>query len=407
MSKLHKRRTWQALIFGINFLLILVTAAFPHMPNSSLKWSIFNRLNLAAEMNIAVWWASSLLLLVGIVAYELSNRDLYSKMAWMILAIVFSLLSFDEMGSIHERIGNLTIGLAVYVCMALLVGSALVLAIWVLWRNKHDRYGLLIILTGMALILSAAPNEYLEQHVHFPSYLLGARVAFEEGLELFGTFACLIGITRCWAASRLRGLPLGFFSGIESATSLKKILLTGFVIHVGIAWISVHYIEIGYQGNPAVWFFMAIFYCLAVVFFLEARKKIFPSGFVYLLVGGYFMTLSASSMYFTLQAPSSLFRGLGLFGNPNLLLGFQLLIAVGLNFLVRRGFSWSALIQFFTVAIVLGWSFYLNNEFVTYLASGLFSLVLAVRFLPVTMVENNSQLDATLSGGASSTGSRA
>ena len=390
MSRRHRRRTWQALIFGINLLLILDTAVFPYVLESSLKWTILSRLNLGSEMNMAVWWAAGLLLLVGIIAYEFSNRDLDSKKAWVVLAILFFLFSFDEIGSIHERVGNLTIGLAVYILMALMAGSALVLASWVLWKNNHDRYGLMLLLTGIALLMSAAPNEYIEHHVHFPPQLWGARVAFEEGLELSGTFICLIGITRCWAASRLQGSRVGFLSEIGSSSYFNKIFLAGFVLHLVIAWISVHYIEIGYRGNPAVWYFMAIFYFLSAAFFLEAGKKTLPMSFLYLLVGGYFMTLSAGSLYFIFQTPASLFRELGLFGDPNVLLGVQLPIIVGLNYVLRRRFSRSTWIQFSAVAIVLACSLYLENQFFLHVASGFFSLVTANLLFPTGSVIKQS-----------------
>ena len=382
---------WQVLVFAINLFLILVTAILPYMGNSFLKWGVLNRLNLGTEMNLAVWWSGSLMLLVGIIAYELSNWDIYSRSAWVILAILFSLLSLDEIGSIHERVGNLIVGLAAYLMIALLAGSALILASWILWKNKRDRYGLMLLLSGIAFLVSAAPNEYIEHHVLWPDYLLGPRTAFEEGLEISGALLCLIGITRYRTTDQLGRIGLVSLFAIGSSTSAKKILLAGFVLHIGIAWISAYYIEIGPRGDPAVWYFMAIFNFLAVTFFLKAKKKPL-TYFTHLLAAGYFMALSAGSMYSIHQTPTSIFHQLGPFGNPNILMGFQLLIAVVVYFLLIGGFSWRGLFLFFTVALALGASLYLDHQFVTYIASGFFALVTAILFLQPAKAEINNLL---------------
>src|SRR5688500_6684607 len=123
MTTLYKRMGLPSLAFAINLLLILATAILLYMVSSSLTWNVFNRLNLGAKVNLAVWWSGSLMLLGGIIAYELSHWDVDARSAWVILAILFSLLSLDEIGSIHERVRDLTLGLSVYILIALLAGS--------------------------------------------------------------------------------------------------------------------------------------------------------------------------------------------------------------------------------------------------------------------------------------------
>lgn len=390
MITLHKKMGWPSWVFAINLFLILVTAILPYMRSSSLKWSVFNRLNLANEMNLAVWWSASLILLVAIIAYELSKWDVDSRSAWVILAILFCLLSLDEIGSIHERVGNLALGQPAYILTAVLAGSALSVASWILWKKKSDRSGLVLLLTGIALLVSAVPNEYLEHHVSWPNYLQGPRSAFEEGLEISGALVCLIGIARYRTVDQLRRMRPESLSAIGLPTSTKKILWAGFVLHIEIAWISTHSIEIAHRGNPAIWYFMAIFYFLAFTYFLKAREKQPSTNFTHLLTSGNFLALSAGSVYSIYQTSTSIFDQLGPLANPNILLGFQLLIALVVYFLLMRGFSWKGLFPFFTVALALGASLYLNNQFVTYVASGYFALITASLFLQSAKAEINN-----------------
>jgi hypothetical protein len=379
MNKLRELMTWQYWIFGINLLLILVTAVFPYVPDGFLKWGILNRLNLAGEMNLAVWWSGGLLLQCGIDAFQLSHWDVDSRRAWMIIAVIFSLLSFDEIGSIHERIGNLTVGSTAYLIIALVAGSALLFASWILWKNKQDRKGLVLLLVGIAMLASAAPNEYLEHVLVWPGYLAGPRIAFEEGLEVSGILVCLMGIARFQPADKSRGSIVGFIPGFNHLPHIKKVLWIGFVLHIGIAWITAHYIDIGYRGNPAIWYLMAAFYLLALSYFLKWKNG--SLFIVHLLVSGYCMALSTGTMYFILPNSDSRFQNVWLF-DINVRHSIQLIFVFTLYLLLMRKITWRILIQFCAMAIALGSIWYLDDQFTVYAVLGFFSLMTAILFLP-------------------------
>jgi hypothetical protein len=385
MDKILKLMNWRTLILAVNLLLILDTGVFPYVHDGSLKWRLLVYLSLAGEMNIAVWWSSSLLLLSGLVSYHISSWDVDSKHAWVTMSFLFFFLSMDEIGSIHERVGNLSVGTVAYIVIAMIAGSALMYSIWVLWKNKSDKRGLLLLLLGIALLVTAAPNEYLEHHLDWPSYLTGPRTAFEAGLELLGAFVCLSSIARFDSVNEIRNL--GLSSSEKKRTG--NILIAGFVFHLGMAWISAHYIEIGFRGNPAVWYFMAVFMALAIFFLLKAANVAGANFIIYLLNFCYFTILSISSLFFILPNPSSTFDKLGLIANPNMILTFQLLLIFVLYLALVRKLTGREIILFLVVVCTLGLGWYAGDQFVIYMATGVFSLVTATLFISNTKALSN------------------
>ena len=362
---------------GISLLLILATAVFPYIHDGFLKWRILAYLNLAWEMNIAVWWSGSLLFLSGLLAYQISSWDTDSKQAWMALTLLFFFLSMDEIGSIHERVGNLDIGSTAYAVIAIIAASALLFSVWILWKTKSDKKGLIFLLMGMVMMVSAVPNEYLEHHFDWPHSLAGPRDAFEEGLELIGAFVCLTSIARFQAADRLQS----FTAGSGEKTKTAKVVLVGFGLHVATAWISAYHIEIGFRGNPAIWYVMAVFVALAFFFLLKAVNVTGSSFILYLFTACYFTMVSIGSIYLILPNPNSKLDQLGLIGNPNVILAIQLLIVFMLYFLHARMVTRKEIALFLGGLFPLWVNWYADSQFGTYIVAGTFSLVTASLFL--------------------------
>ena len=383
-------------ILGINLLFILVTLVFPYVLDGFLKWNILPRFNLADEMNFAAWWSSYLLLVCGITAYQNSNWDFDSRIAWTIVALLFCFLSLDEIGSLHERIGNLPIGFLAYLTIALFSGLSLAIAIWILWKNKPKKNGVILILVGVALLVSAAPNEYLEQHVALPNYLIGPRVAFEEGLEIMGAFIILMGIAKYQPVNKLLDPSAGVIPSLGPVTKLRCVLFAGFLVHIGLAWITVEHIEIGFRGNPAVWFFMAIFGLLSYSSLLVSWNAQRSDRFSYFIVFCCFLLLSASSVYFVSPKSSSILHNFGILASTNVLLAFLLILIFILYYLVVRKFNYTVFILFLSVFVSIIWGLSSNDQFVTYVVSGFFSLVVATLFLSnsknIRSLETHSEL---------------
>ena len=377
MPKILKQMNWRLVVLGISLLLILATAVFPYIHDGFLKWRILAYLNLAWEMNIAVWWSGNLLFVSGLLAYQISSWDTDSKHAWIALTLLFFFLSIDEIGSIHERVGNLDIGSTAYAIIAIIAASALLYSVWVLWKTKSDKQGLIFLLMGIALMVSAAPNEYMEHHFDWPHYLVGPRDAFEEGLELIGAFVCLTSIARYQAADKLQS----FTAGSGEKTKTAKVVLVGFCLHVATSWISAFHIEIGFRGNPAIWYVMAVFVALAFFFLLKAVNATGSSFILYLFTACYFTVVSISSMYFILPNPNRELDQLGLIGNPNVILALQLLLVFMLYFIHTRMFTRKEITLFLGGVFALWLNWYADSQFGIYILAGTFSLVTASLFL--------------------------
>ncbi len=321
----------------------------------------------------------SLLLLCGIFAYLLSTRDHDSKYAWYIFSIIFTFFSFDELGSIHERVGNLDFGLHLYVITGLILGFGVLFSLKTLLKNKQDKRGVLLLLIGLALIVSAAPNEYLEHRINWPYSLIGPRLAFEEGLELIGTFICLLGITRYISITKIKGIEEKRIARSDDISKIIKVIAIGFVFNFVVAWITTNYIVIGPRGNPATWFFMAVFFLLAIYYFLKAVND---RLLVHLLAGGYFMSLSGASIYFLHPLNTSVLHNYWLLANPIVVLACQLGFLTIFYLLLKGKLNWRDTAKFASVVIALGLSWYIKDQFFHYVTFSFFSLMVAIQLLP-------------------------
>jgi hypothetical protein len=373
---------WWVWILGINLLFILFTDVFPYIENSYLKWNIVNHFNLAGEMNLAAWWSGSLLLLCGILAYQNSTSMFDLKNEWLLLAIAFSLLSFDEIGSLHERISNISVGLYILLIAGLIGGGAYGYVCWMLWKRGQNKKGVLFLIVGAALFASAAPNEYLEHHVDWPYYLEGARVAFEEGLEITGMLVCLIGIAGFQKFQNGKASDTHFLLNSEQSKRLQSVLTIAFFLHIGISWIVSHNMTIEFRGNPAVWYFMAVFFLLAVTYGWKMLFDRQDYNYSHIFLVGYFLVLSAGSLYFIFPRFNSKLHELWFLADANVFLGCQLILLFFIYILFFKQITRKSIFFFFALAFTLVGSYYLNELFVMYVVSGLFALVNAYMFLP-------------------------
>jgi hypothetical protein len=376
------RLRWPRCIFGINLFFVFATAMFPYVHDSAFKWNVVNHFNLAAEMNLGAWWSSSLLLLCAIIAYQLSAQYSELRGAWLVLALIFTVLSFDEFGSVHERASNTSSGTLALLVAGILFGIGTIWSGSRLWRHKQDRRALIELIVGMALLASAAPNEWLEHRLNWPYYAQGVRVATEEGLEITGMLISLHGLTRyrLTPSSRPSLAEIGLDTGL--AVRLKEVMVFVFLLHLGTAWIVDRYISLDYRGNPAVWYVMA---ALLIVALAHGWKSITgpPSGSIAgMVLFGYFLTLSAGSAYFVLPRSNSKLHDLWLLSDPNILLECQVVVLVLLYVFAWKRISVTTILVFVTMALVLALSWFLAHQSMVYAVSGLFALTVAWLFLP-------------------------
>ena len=219
---------------------------------SAVKY-ILVQFHLSNEMVIASWYSSMLLLLTASAAFLCfltdqrtilrSNKNYFLKHGWFAITLIFTLLSADELGSYHERIGmipalNLLDDTATGWVRALAIPIGLV-AIYILWfswkRLKRNPLVFSFMLLGlfayllnpfleeaeMALLDSSMGTPALKQHDLF--------ILIEEGAELFGTL--------CFFSAAIIYLTWKTRQGSKAATKapLQKGLIIPFkTVFVGV-----------------------------------------------------------------------------------------------------------------------------------------------------------------------------
>lgn len=209
----------------VNVLLIATTMVFSLLVGTNavdweaaasfVKYDLL-ALSLASENTLATWYSSMLFLSVAVAATACYARDeaavssgegRRSTVGWLILAVAFLTLSLDEMGSIHERLGEIssltggerTLGWVVVLAVPIGVCGALMLA-FAYSKLRTDYWAMRLAAVGTLFFLA---NPVLEQ-IEFSmltsgqelsrSWTYALRLATEEGTELFGALFWLLSL---------------------------------------------------------------------------------------------------------------------------------------------------------------------------------------------------------------------
>ncbi len=230
------------------------------LPRSRVTTHVFSFFALQHEMNVAAWWSGAQLFMGALVMYERASvGDARERGAWAVLAVVSAGLSFDEIGSIHERLGHRSWRPLFLVAVPLVV--ALAWALVRLVRMPGRRLAVLLIVLAYGLFAVVAGLEYLESVVHRIAPR-GLGLELEEGVELVGFLLLL------FAAIGRR--PAGA-SGLQAVIPdparlayLPKLLTAGLVAYPVLAVIIVpRFTDLYVRGNPTVWYPSAVFGLLA------------------------------------------------------------------------------------------------------------------------------------------------
>ena len=168
-------------------------------------------MDLGAENNIAAWFSSMLLAttmwvaaLCFVVDGEQRKRD-WLRYGWLLIAAGFAALSFDELGSLHERLdlpdGYLGAMLWYLPVMAFLPIYMLAFG---LSRMRSDPVALALIGLGCLCFASIPAQEYFETVIREGATRPILELALEEGTELAGMLAFLAAFIR-YCAGTMRG----------------------------------------------------------------------------------------------------------------------------------------------------------------------------------------------------------
>ena len=263
---------------GINILLIIGTRLFLTYFRNLTDWesappvkNVYTQVNLATENVIASWYSSMLLLLASLMAALCFGVDRASgrkKLAggWLIVSALFLLLSFDEMGSLHERIGMLSFlnpsgegAMGWVVVLAIPIAAVTIyLAAFGWMRMRAVPHALLLF--GMSLALLAAnplmeliEMRHLEQQSESSLQAHDRWVLAEEGAEIFGFLLFSLAMTLYISALKRSSDGLRLVIPTPVLRLMGITLSLGAVIVLYVAGLVNVYMAEGDSGQPANW----------------------------------------------------------------------------------------------------------------------------------------------------------
>ena len=213
-------KTALVILFFLNGIFLFGTSlhhtnSFPNAP--SWVGRLLAQLNLGSENVAASWYSSMLLFLVAItsafcfLADSQNPTNLKEKVlniGWLAFTAIFLTLSFDEMGSVHEMIGDTAIfsslgegvsGGGWYIFYLLIAAVGLFMMLFFFIKFFRHWPALILAIMGVLLFLSNPLQENLEiggtrsspGGWHRPvGFLL-----LEEGSELFASYCLLLSFT--------------------------------------------------------------------------------------------------------------------------------------------------------------------------------------------------------------------
>lgn len=193
-------------------------------------------MDLGAENNIGAWFSSMLLATIMWVAVlcflvdgARGKKD-WLRYGWLLIAAGFAALSFDELGSAHERLdlpdGYLGAMLWYLPIMALLPVYMLAFGFS---RMRSDPLAIGLIGLGCLCFATIPAQEYFETAIRAGSPRPILELALEEGTELAGMLAFLAAFFRyCAVTMREPSVKIAieprWFWGIWSATFLMGLV---------------------------------------------------------------------------------------------------------------------------------------------------------------------------------------
>ena len=301
------RRLFLALL-GLNVFLALGTAVFiiawaqreqyQPLELSFLRY-VLVQVHLATENVLAAWYSSMLLLavaLAALIAYTLPRRaDIpasprWLREAWLVVAAVFVVLSFDEIGSMHERIGvAVTFGRPegwgwVYVLALPIAAIAAYLAAFAWFELRRVPLAFRLFVAGVALFVCNPILEQIEMALirgegaradTWQRFAHDVLLVLEEGvLEIFGTM-CFLGGILVWVREHAPGPDASLTARVSPEAVARASGIAAIVIAAGVlaSAAAVRILPAGDTGIPMNWFPAAAAF-LVFVLTLAARQAL-------------------------------------------------------------------------------------------------------------------------------------
>lgn len=274
---------WFWSFVGVSVFLIITTFFIDRFSPSNFKPWAPQQFQLAMENNVASWWSGMLLLVIALHASDgyFSNKHSQRLEAtgWGSLAIIFTILSLDEIGSLHERASKiLPLGGVWWSLLpfAVILFALLLYAFYALKRSNVALGRLLLIAAGFFCLSTIALQEFLEHRVTWEPWMRPFRRTIEEGTELLGMLillkATLPNTGGIFDRRPGAGSTFEILSIMPRLAVPVSILLAPFVAFLSDIWANEY--RGNFKGHPADWLAAALFQFAA----LSISNRFFKEG---------------------------------------------------------------------------------------------------------------------------------
>jgi len=196
---------WFGALVGISLVLILATfLSYALNGHGALSTALF-WLGLGGENNIGSWWSGMLFASGAVLAFDgfaNARQPRCERNGWCALGFALLLLSFDEVASLHEFLGN---NARPYLAVLGAVGLGLVgyaMRQWLRAGVAKQTLGRLLVAFG--LLATVPVHEAAQKLLEWPNPVVyGLRAALEESTEI-AAMLLFIWVLRGNSASLLR-----------------------------------------------------------------------------------------------------------------------------------------------------------------------------------------------------------
>lgn len=216
-------------------------------------WLPLEPFNLVRENNLAAWWSTAALAVLGLLCWELAGRAARpGRGTWFLLGGLFLGLSADEGASLHERVDLPGGWIPGAVLGVVLVARPLI----ALHLEPSTRVAARRIVFGLGLFALVAGMEFFERRMVLDPSLRGLRAGLEEGLELLGQLLLLSAVVSVRDANE-PARPRGFWPVVpdlarQSSSATIVGLLLGLHVVVVTAWVP-GLDDFAARGDPSCW----------------------------------------------------------------------------------------------------------------------------------------------------------
>jgi len=252
MSPEQARQSWSRWWFPAALLMsaacVAVTLLAGDMANIGYVMRRLGTFSLSGENSIGAWWSGTLLLIIGLHAFDGFFRYRSTPRiarAWLVLGIVMSFLAMDEISSVHERIHG---GMLMMAAICGLGGAFTIISLFFSSQRRTSFW----LAAGFAILAFAMIQDDFLQHMQIWVGHMRFRQMLEEGTELFAMLLFVrVTMVNTFGSDEVRNDASHVMFGIIPRV-LPGLMVAGMVIAPLLAYFSDRFPD-HLRGHTASW----------------------------------------------------------------------------------------------------------------------------------------------------------